>query len=190
MRARVSASQTCGSIPFFDERTGEIRGFTAGLRSEDPAVLAPDGDGSHRSFCCVIVQFQNAVVEISPAPCASGHSGLRQPAAIFRKYRAVESSARPPDRQRSALPVLAGPRPRTSGGDPRASLSSAESCAMRLIASSEIAEPWARRTSINLHLTCIPRQAHARHAAERGRRWPFQPAHAAPWHLPAAPEVL
>lgn len=46
------------------KRIGDGGSLTASLRSDKEVVLAPDGDGSHRQFCGVVVQLKDTAVEI------------------------------------------------------------------------------------------------------------------------------
>ena len=56
----------------FDQGVGDGCGASAGERTDEEVVLSADGDGSHRTFGRVVVEFQDAVIEIRPHPSHAG----------------------------------------------------------------------------------------------------------------------
>ena len=56
----------------FDQGVGDGCGFAAGLRSDEQVVLAAQGDRPHGALGGVVVEFQDAVIEVGAHPCHSG----------------------------------------------------------------------------------------------------------------------
>ena len=58
---RIDAVQFGG----FDQGVGDGCGFFAGLRAAEEVVLAAQSDGAHRAFGGVVVDLEDAVIEIA-----------------------------------------------------------------------------------------------------------------------------
>src|SRR5690606_15816329 len=67
-RLRVDAVELCG----FDQGVGDGRGAATGEGSYEEIVFSAYGDGPHRTFGRVVIEFQDAVVEIGPEPFHAG----------------------------------------------------------------------------------------------------------------------
>ena len=57
---RIDAVQLGG----FDQGIGDRGCLPAAFRTDKQVIFTPEGHTAHRSFGCVVVQFQNAVIEV------------------------------------------------------------------------------------------------------------------------------
>ena len=60
----IDAIEFCG----LDQGVGDGGGFAAGLRTDEEGVLAAQSDGPHCAFGGVVVEFQDAVIEVGAQP--------------------------------------------------------------------------------------------------------------------------
>jgi hypothetical protein len=55
----------------FDQVVGDASGFASGLRSDEQVVFAAQSDRSHGTFGGIIVDLQDAMIEVGAHPCHS-----------------------------------------------------------------------------------------------------------------------
>jgi len=84
---RIDAIQLGG----LDQGIGDGGGTASSLRADEQIILPPDCDPPHRAFRSVVIQLQNAVVEIWPEPLHAGQgvadrNGQRRLAAVIADH--------------------------------------------------------------------------------------------------------
>lgn len=67
----------------FDQGVGDGSGLAARLGADEEVVLPPEGDGAHAAFGCIVVQFEDALIEVGahprhPGQRVSDYSGERR----------------------------------------------------------------------------------------------------------------
>lgn len=55
----------------FNRGVGDGSSLAAGLQAHKEIILSADDNGTHRAFCSIVIQFQDAVIENGPKP---GHA--------------------------------------------------------------------------------------------------------------------